>query len=189
MASSAGIYSRPEKLNDAQTVLYEIDMLQYAYDRLASPPPTWTQPDQWVYLEDFLLHYRNLIQFFGKLNNLDNADLSITRPEAIWDSQLPPKSELDVMTDEGLWKKYDTWKNPEAISKYLHHCTTHRTTAKEWKVKVMYDELRPLIEKFECLLPQYKPVAEFPHARSVAVSTLEGNSTTSTRTFDSLLNN
>ena len=66
MASTAGIYSRPEKLNDAQTVLYEIDMLRYAYDRLASPQPTWTQADEWVYLEDFLLHYRNLIQFFGK---------------------------------------------------------------------------------------------------------------------------
>src|SRR6266849_4668116 len=119
MASTAGIYSRPEKLNDAQTVLYEIDMLRFAYERLASPPATWTLADEWVYLEDFLLHYRNLIQFFGKLNDVDGADLSITKPEAIWDGQLPPKSELDALTSESLWKKYDTWKNAGAISKYL----------------------------------------------------------------------
>jgi hypothetical protein len=61
------------------------------------------------------------------------------------------------MTRPDLWEKYDTCDN-EAISKYLYHCTAQRTEAKCWDVRTMYEELQPVIEKFESLLPEHKPV-------------------------------
>jgi len=183
MSATSGEFSRPAKLDDAQTVLYEVDMLRFAKDRLLSPQPTWTKADEWVYLEDFLLHFRNLIEFFGKLGS-DPTDLSIGRPEAIWQGHVPEKPELHSMTRRDLWEKYDTRDNPGAISKYLHHCTTQRTEAKDWRVPEMFEDLRPVIEKFESLLSEFKPKTRFTRTRgTLSVSTLEGNSTTSTRTL------
>jgi hypothetical protein len=61
------VYVRPDKLDHADTVLYEIDMLRYASGRLIEG--NWKDPrDAWVYLEAFLVHYRNLIEFLGKPN-------------------------------------------------------------------------------------------------------------------------
>src|ERR1700691_322997 len=62
-------YSRPPKLNDADTVLYEIYMLRFAAKRLVRERGEEPQ-DAWVYLEAFLVHYRNLIEFLGKQNNI-----------------------------------------------------------------------------------------------------------------------
>src|ERR1700722_8171473 len=139
-------YSRRAKENDAQTVLYEIDLLRFARERLLSPQGWWTELDEWLYLEDFLLHYRNLIEFFGKQKHLRGDDLSILRPERIWPGSMPDKVALDSLTRQDLWEKYDTGDNKEAISKYLHHCTMQRTEAKSWDVNTMYEELRPIIE-------------------------------------------
>jgi hypothetical protein len=89
------------------------------------------------------------------------------------------------MTRPDLWEKYDTRDHDESISKYLHHCTEQRVEGRPpWRVNVMYNELRPIIEKFESLLPEYKPATELL-TRTRGVSLLDGNSTTSIRTFDS----
>jgi len=182
MSATDGAYSRPGKEDDAQTVLYEIDLLRFAKSRLETAS---TQGDEWVYLEDFLLHYRNLIEFFGKpLPKKENGDLSILLPDRIWPRRIPDQAVLDSMTRPELWEKYDTWNNPESISKYLHHCTQQRTTPRQpWQVNTMYEELRPVIEKFESLLPEYKPATGLL-VRPRAVSLLDGNATTSTRTLD-----
>src|SRR5580704_4695026 len=98
MPSRDTAYSRPEKIDHAQTVLYEIDLLRFARTRLEEAS---TEGDEWVYLEDFLLHYRNLIEFFGKPQNQAravNGDLSILRPQRIWPKQVPDKALLDSMT-------------------------------------------------------------------------------------------
>jgi len=170
-------FSRPAKLDHAQTVLYEIDMLRLSSERLLSPPPGWIEADQWVYLEDFLLHFRNLVEFFGKLGD-DERDLSIGRPEAIWRGGVPDKADLDFMTRRDLREKYDTWDNSESISKYLSHCTTRRTVAKRWNVQQMYEDLRPVIEKFESLLPPFKPATGTRRAAKKEL-VLDGNSTMS----------
>lgn len=184
MSATSRTYSRRPKEDDAQTVLYEIDLLHFARKRLLSHEPWWQELDEWLYLEDFLLHYRNLIEFFGKQRNLRDDDLSISRPERIWPGHVPDKGVLDFMTRPDLWEKYDTSDNKEAISKYLHHCTTQRTEAKDWDVSAMYEELRPIVEKFESLLPEYRYAAVLTGTRGVAQHTLDGNSTTSTRTLD-----
>src|ERR1700682_1228529 len=153
MSPTSAEFSRFPKEDDAQTVLYEIDMLRLAKDHLVSPTNT---VEEWVYLECFLLHFRNLIEFFGKPGS-DATDLSLSRPERIWTERSPEQVELEVMTRHDLWEKYDTRDNPDAISKYLHHCTTQRTQPKDWRVHDMFEELRPVIEKFESLLPEFKP--------------------------------
>jgi hypothetical protein len=182
MSTADGTYFRPDKESDAQTVLYEIDLLRFAKSRLESSS---TKGDEWMFLEDFLLHYRNLIEFFGKGKKaLRDGDLSILRPERIWPGGVPDKAVLDSMTSPALWEKYDTGDNDEAISKYLHHCTEQRVEPRPpWQVNTMYEELRPIIEKFESLLPKYKPATGLL-ARARGVSLLDGNSTTSTRTVD-----
>lgn len=185
MSKNSDVFSRPEKLVNAQTVLYEIDMLRWARQRLLSRLPTWTDQDEWVYLEDFLLHYRNLIEFFGKLGN-DATDLSIGRPNAIWEGQSPMQADLDFMTRRDLWEKYDTRDNAGAISKYLHHCTTQRLESKEWRVQEMFEELRPMIEKFESLLPQFRPAENLTRTR-ITGSSIFSSSTASTRTLGPLV--
>jgi hypothetical protein len=78
-----------------------------------------------------------------------------------WPGRVPDKADLDSMTRPDLWEKYDTHDNDESISKYLHHCTEQRVERRPpWQVNAMYDELRPIIEKFESLLPEYKPATE-----------------------------
>jgi hypothetical protein len=114
MPNANGLYSRPEKLDDAQTVLYEIDMLRFARGRLRSPAASWSSGDEWVYMEDFLIHYRNLIEFFGS-QNLRNTDLTIRNPADIWVTNAPEASVLNSMTRADLWERYDTRDNPEAI--------------------------------------------------------------------------
>lgn len=180
MSAANSVFSRPEKLSDAQTVLYEIDMLRFARERLLSPEPSRTDADQWVYLEAFLLHYRNLIEFFGKPEPRV-GDLNILRPERIWPRGSPDKTVLDSMIRLDLWEEYDTADNDLAISKYLHHCTTQRTVARDWNPETMYEELRPTIERFESLLPEYKPATGLTRTRGIHPASLQSNSTATTR--------
>jgi hypothetical protein len=177
MANRNGIFSRPEKEDDAHTVLYEIDMLRFARSRLESSSMLG---DEWVFLEDFLLHYRNLIELFGK-RQIGDGDLSILKPERIWPGRVPEKGLLDSMTRTDLWEKYDTRDNDLAISKYLHHCTEQRVEGRPpWLVNAMYEELRPTIETFESLLPEYKPATGLlTDARPLFLG--DGNSTASAR--------
>jgi len=50
-------------------------MLHFAVQRLSEQK--LTERDAWVYLEAFLLHYRNLIEFLGK-QNPSATDLHVT---------------------------------------------------------------------------------------------------------------
>lgn len=142
--------SRPEKLSHSHTILYEIDMLRHAAQRLADK---WKdEKDEWVYLEAFLVHFRNLIEFLGKENPRAD-DLSIRKPESFWHkSQQPPDAQLKKLYRPELWAKYEAHA-PDRISKYLQHCTEQRIEAKRWEVAEMYNELRETLERFEDLLP------------------------------------
>lgn len=157
MATIPSNFSRPDKGNDAETILYEIDLLQFSRAQLLAAHAL-TELETFVYLEDFLLHYRNLIEFFGNPNPRP-TDLTIKHPKDCWPSKQPDAETLASMTKLDLWRKYDSSKNADAISKYLHHCTKRRTVKKKWNVNEMYEELRPAIEQFQSLLPQYKASA------------------------------
>ena len=172
--------SRPDKLNDAETVLYEIDMLRFAKERLLAPAGFSSEGEEWLCLEAFLLHFRNLIEFFGASKKY-GGDLRITNHQDIWPTGGPEKSILRCMKRSDLYKKYDSGKNVEAISKYLHHCTKRRAIKKKWNVREMYEDLRQVIEKFESLLPEYKPATNLRKPKAVASLFNESVSTASTR--------
>jgi len=145
------VFSRPPKLSHAQTILYEIDMFRYAAAKLSEGK--WSSEiEQWVCLEDFLLHFRNLIEFFGHSNPRPD-DLNVSRPDAIWRhlESRPAEADLAKLRRQDLWDKYEG-DRPDKISRYLHHCTEARTDFKNWDVGVMYAELDPTTKDFERLL-------------------------------------
>jgi len=170
--------SRPAKLNDADTVLYEIYMLRFSARRLVREQ--WEEPqDAWVYLEAFLLHYRNLIEFLGKPKETRDDDLLLTN---IWGYVNEPyPKELAKIQAEGakLFAEYE--RVEDRISKYLQHITTKRTEAKDWFIDVMSNKIETVLAQIVPLLqaksanPLVNPVdgANFlgPHSASTAVST------------------
>lgn len=139
------ILSRPDKLTHAETLLYEIDMLRYAASQLEASEKF----KNWAFLECFLLHFRNLIEFFGRNSRED--DLSVFKPERFWPSADIPTQELMQLRRSDLWEKYENKR--DKISRYLHHCTEQRIESKSWDVQMMLQDISPVIEKFEQLLP------------------------------------
>jgi hypothetical protein len=140
--------SRPPKLDHLDTVRYEIDMLRFAAYRLAEQK--LTERDAWVYLEAFLLHYRNLIDFLGR-ENPRLTDLHVTN---IWQlGNLVPPMEMDEIYARGraLRAKYEPSKDQGGvrISQYLQHCTTERIEAKDWEVSTMVGDIEPLLTQIE----------------------------------------
>jgi len=74
----------------------------------------------------------------------------------------------------------------DKISRYLQHCTKQRVIKKKWNVEEMYSDLKPLIEKFESLLPGYKPATKPVALRPTGIiePTRDAKSTASTRSFN-----
>jgi hypothetical protein len=64
-------------------MLYEIDMLRHTAETLAQGK--WNVAlDEWACLESFLVHFRNLIEFFGCPGPPRRDDLHITKPANFW---------------------------------------------------------------------------------------------------------
>ena len=149
--------NRSEKLSDRDTIIYEIDMLDHCYKKLVQEHAPNIQG--YLLLECFLLHYRNLLDFFGKEPHRD--DLSICNPE---DWAPGPGSDKDGVQRLGakgrsLWQEYeDRRRRSDTISRYLHHCTKQRTEAKDWPVREMYSKIAPLIQEFLQILGHWQHV-------------------------------
>jgi hypothetical protein len=142
------VLSRPKKLDHVDTVRYEIDMLRFAAQRLNEK--TLTERDAWVYLEVFLLHYRNLIDFLGS-ENPRSTDLHVTN---IWQlADLTPPGPLNELYAKGraLRARYEPTdaQGGGRISQYLQHCTMKRIDAKDWAVTAMVDDIEPLLGEVE----------------------------------------
>ena len=167
-------------------MLYEIDMLRETAGQLEKDK--WQGNfHKWVVLESFLLHFRNLIEFFGRPDPR-GTDLSIQKPEGFWTdaANRPADAVLARLRNPDLWAKYEGTNNPYSISKYLQHCTEHRVDAKDWAVSDMYNEIRVAVDEFERLLPdttrpwtqptiQAGAVLLGPASASTATATKRGN--------------
>ncbi len=144
------LVSRPDKLSHGQTVLWEIDMLRFAAGRLVN---AGNSPEEykWVWLEDFLLHYRNLIDFLGHPNPRD-TDLHISDAEFLDGAPTPDPAIIKKLNVAGshLWGDSDT--GSDIIAKYLHHCTIKRIESKSWPVGGMNDRIEPLLSDLTALL-------------------------------------
>jgi hypothetical protein len=152
------IYRKFDKLTHSDTILYEIYMLRFAAGRLVES--MWRdEKDAWVYLESFLLHYRNLLEFFGRENRRP-TDLHVTNIWAL--ENLEPPASLNDIPKKGaaLLRKYEP-TDPDGggrISQYLQHCTLQRIVFKQWDIPTMCQEIEPLINEVE---PRLKGSPEF----------------------------
>jgi hypothetical protein len=151
-----------------EIVLYEVDLLRFSYSKLAARPDGANEADDWLYLECFLLHYRNLLDFFGDPKPR-KTDITLEKPGAVWsaDSGLagrqPKPKDLDEMRQKGLtlWQKYECGhRRVDTISRYLQHCTTYRVTSKLWHPKEMMNEIKELLTILERHLPAFKPATK-----------------------------
>jgi len=128
----------------------------------------------WRNLENFLLHFRNLIEFFGK--NPTRDDLSISKPEIIWPNPLtrPTQDRLNRLHRNDLWEKYEVREANDVndkISRYLQHCTEQRVETKDWNPREMFAELDPVMTEFENLLPDKdRPWAAPPRVTATMLS-------------------
>jgi len=172
------IASRPDKLTNAHTILFEIDMLRFAARRLQQGPFK-SEKDLWAYLECFLLHFRNLIEFLGKEANVRPDDLHITRPQDFMESgySSAERNTLNELHEQSkaVWREYES--REDSISKYLHHCTVQRTVGKKWPVGIMNNAVENLLVPLEQLLR--KRPQSWEHERRVRLSRYASNSTIS----------
>jgi hypothetical protein len=169
--------TRVNKLSHTDTVLYEIYMLRFSCGRLIREK--WeNERDAWVYLESYLVHYRNLIEFLGKpQNRLRQGDLHVTNLWTLeglttpsWVSQIHSKA-------QPLWTKYE--EQADRISRYLQHCTTQRVQLKDWLIDEMNNEIEPLLSQVGQALQSTNQLLEavpavqiwVAHSASTAVAT------------------
>jgi hypothetical protein len=175
-------FSRPPKLNHTDTISYEIYMLRHTISRLAEEK--LTERDAWVYLEAFLLHYRNLIEFLGNKNPRRNDNLHVT---TIWNLVgLPAPAKLNEMHTGGkvLWAKYEPSddQGDGRISQYLQHCTEKRIDAKDWAVVTMMEEIEPLLCELEKNLPAPTEVVLTPVPPVIGIAFFSASTAVGTHT-------
>ena len=149
------MYERTSKETHLETIWYEMDMLEFSYrefEKKAFPP----QSPQWnLLIEGFLLHYRNLIQFFSgseeRHKRYKGNDLSIFDPVP-WGQRSLTKEELDAIKVPG--EKLDrTYSNK--ISNLLQHCTVVRVEPLQgWEMEQMYTQIAPLMSAFAKSFPR-----------------------------------
>ena len=138
---SSEVLSRRTKESHVDTVLYEIDMLDFCKRLLAEKK--WTTTEHcYLLIEGFLLHYRNLANLFA------NRDGMKARNARVWAEKNLSDAELASIQDD---KPYDDYSGK--ISQYLSHCTERRTGDVSWNRVEMYDVIKPCIENFRKLFP------------------------------------
>jgi len=141
------MYPRADKEDDLDTIRYEINMLDYSYVRYIEleRKPGIERGDVNAFLECFLLHYRNLIEFFSsKKPREDGTDLRIGKPLIGMATRVPLEMTKKLTRDE-LCKEH--WKN---LSVFLDHCTIYRARdPKTWNVGAMYQQLNSTLADFE----------------------------------------
>jgi hypothetical protein len=180
-------YARITKWNHADTVIYEIDMLHFAATRLNQE--NWKEPrDAWVYLETFLVHYRNLLDFVGKKKNLKRKypDLHVTDIWSLLGKPSPPTVNNIHLEGIKLQQKYEPpdEKGGGRISQYVLHCTEKRVEPKDWALSTMFPDIKPLLDEINKHLRPYAkaeilPVTPIPIMSVSSASTMTYTETAS----------
>jgi hypothetical protein len=137
-------YERRLKESHVDTVMYEIDMLNFCFSKLP-PGRNCKAPEEYLLLEGFLLHYRNLLSVFSGKHLSYGDELGIAEFAKWGGKKLEPKtSDAIIAMTEAPDNKY--FQN---ISRYLQHCTTYRyQDTMSWDVTSMKDEIDPVINAF-----------------------------------------
>ncbi len=143
------LYERPKKASHLHTLWYEVDMLDYCLQML-SAGAVRSKPEESVYLEGFLLHYRNVLRFLSGIGHR-RSDLSTAEPK-VWAGRVLTPEEVEQIQRPAVMldSKYHA-----DISQYLQHCTVRRMEdEKQWNVSRMNLELQAIIEAFQRSFPR-----------------------------------
>lgn len=145
------MHSTPSKKSNRGTVTYEIEMLKFCFQGLHKVG-TKGDGERNLYLEGFLLHFRNLVRFLsGKHHREDKGDTSLARPAMLTDGELVTDQIDSIRAHAAVIDD----KYFEDISRFLQHCTLARGGAgKEWNLDQMFNEISPVIEEFERAFPR-----------------------------------
>ena len=149
-------YSRTEKESHLDTIHYELSMLNFCGAQLDKLAPAEHRASFNAFLECFLLHYRNVMEFLSgnhhrKAKKLgETSDLSTADPKP-WAGRDLSQEELAKIQSPA---KTIDHKYFQDIAQYLQHCTERRFAEDRfWKYREMFAELRPAIEAFLQLFP------------------------------------
>jgi hypothetical protein len=149
------MYERTSKDTHLETIWYEMDMLEFSYREFMKNTAPQQSPYWNLLIEGFLLHYRNLIQFFSgseeRHKRYKGNDLSTFDPMP-WGNRQLTKEETEGIKTPG--EKLDqTYSNK--ISSLLQHCTVERIEPLQgWEMEEMYAEIEPIMSTFAKSFPR-----------------------------------
>ena len=134
-------------------------------------------------IEGFLLHYRNIIQFFsGNPRKHRDTDLSTFQP-TIWAGRTLNQPEANSIQRPGRELEDEYW---EDISQFLQHCTTRRSAdLMSWHIGEMHARVRDVINAFARSVPR---PAEEPRTVTESFRSHEGASTSTVSSHDLFAN-
>jgi hypothetical protein len=174
-----GEYSRTEKESHLDTIHYELTMLNFCGAQLELLSPAGDRASFNVFLECFLLHYRNTMEFLSGSHHRnarkqgETSDLSAADPKPWAGRELS----LDEVASFQTQAKKINDKYFDDISQYLQHCTERRFAEdKFWNFRGMYAELKPALQAF---LQRFPP----RHIWKSEVATLGDANSTATITY------
>jgi hypothetical protein len=144
-------YSRTEEESHLDTIHYELSMLNFCGGQLDKLSPAEQRAVFNAFLECFLLHYRNAMEFLSGTHHRrakkpgETSDLSTADPKPWAERELSPEELAEIQAPARA--TYE--RHFQDISQYLQHCTERRfAESRFWKYGKMFDELRPAIQAF-----------------------------------------
>jgi hypothetical protein len=167
-------YSRSEKESHLDTIHYEIAMLNSCGLQLDKLSPENQKAHFNAFLECFLIHYRNLVEFFS-----GNHHRRAKRPEGTNDLSTADSNPWAgrTLSAAELAEFHTPAKDLDDryfldISQYLQHCPERRFSEnKFWCYREMYSELQPVIATFVKAFPGGTKAKRSPSAISDGSST------------------
>jgi hypothetical protein len=149
------MYERTSKETHCDTLWYEMDMLEFSYREFEKKTFPTGSPQWNLLIEGFLLHYRNLIQFFSgneeRHKRYKGNDLSTSDPRT-WAQRELTQAEIDAIKVPG--EKLDRAYSNK-ISNLLQHCTVVRVEPLQgWEMDRMYKEIEPIMNAFAKSFPR-----------------------------------
>jgi hypothetical protein len=177
------MYERNRKSSHLATLYYEMDMLEFTFRKVSESESGAESPDWNLLIEGFLLHYRNLIEFFsGKKHRPNGSDISIANSE-VWSGRKLTEAEMNQLQPTAQQLEDEYWTD---ISQFLQHCTVRRHPEfREWDIAKMFERLTPVLENFEAIFAR-TPVATITKVTR-ASSSAAGTATVTS--FRSILSN
>ena len=142
--------SRTPKKDPRDVINYEITMLMHCFEGLRRRHADKNVSN--LYIEGYLLHYRNLTEFFGASppppKGKRATDMSIHR-SSTWGTRTLATAEVASVTSLAA-PLHEKWK--DHIGQQLHHCTEPRFTSKHsWPIADMHADMCAVISAFRAL--------------------------------------